>query len=62
MPPTFKGHYEILEGICYVLSGAFKNCVHLSSIKIPQSVVTIGDGAFLNCIILLALLINGRNG
>lgn len=38
--------------ICYVTSigdKAFKDCINLKSISIPQGVITIGSSAFMNC-------------
>ncbi len=35
--------------VCEILYDAFKDCTEITSVSIPSTVKTIGDGAFLNC-------------
>lgn len=57
MPPSYRGRYEIKEGIESIGGGAFEHCEYLESIKIPQSVTWIGEGAFAECKSLTELII-----
>ena len=48
-PNSKKGTYEISSSVTKISSGAFTNCVSLTSITIPASVTSIGDTAFNYC-------------
>lgn len=48
MPPTFQGEYVIPNSVTVIAPFAFQNC-RLNSVRIPMSVASIGEGAFLNC-------------
>lgn len=49
LPKTYKGHFEIPEGIITIADGAFSECREITSITIPNSVETIPFCAFQNC-------------
>ena len=44
-----KNTYSIKEGTRFIGEDAFKGCSYLSSISIPESVTSIGKGAFAEC-------------
>lgn len=46
---TIRGEYTIREGTKVICNKAFHCCSELSAIHIPDSVTSIGDGAFSNC-------------
>lgn len=52
MPYTFKGAYEIPEGIEEIAEYAFYGCDELTRIKIPESVGKIEEKAFYQCLAL----------
>lgn len=54
---TLSGTYEIKDGTKKVFAGAFENCTALTDVKIPNTVIEIGDGAFYNCSALTEILI-----
>ena len=49
MPTSYSGNYIIPEGIELILDNAFAGCSNLTSITIPNSVTSIGSGAFKDC-------------
>ena len=57
MPVSYSGTYNIPDGIRQIASGAFANCLDLTSITIPNSVTSIGGSAFLGCSSLTAITI-----
>lgn len=44
-----------------IQKAAFKNCVYLESIYIPENVTSIGGNAFENCISLSEVIVSGEN-
>ena len=50
MPTSYSGSYHIPNGIKEICGGAFWGCSGLTSITIPNSVTSIGDCAFHECI------------
>lgn len=48
-PKTTGDKYEIMNGVEVICNGAFKDHVNLKAIKIPSSVIKIGDWAFSGC-------------
>lgn len=49
-PHNLKDTYIIKKGTKIICDGAFGNCYFMRSIIIPNSVTSIGEGAFKNCI------------
>ena len=49
-PKSLRGKYSIRKGVKVIGNGAFFWCEYLTSINIPNSVTTIGRGAFCFCI------------
>ncbi len=41
--------YIIPDGVVTLADNSFENCRNLSSVKIPSTVITIGNGVFFNC-------------
>lgn len=56
-PLDITGQYIIPEGIIYIGSNAFANCVHLEAVIISRSVVRIGGFAFNRCKNLKSIVI-----
>ncbi len=48
MPKSYNGAYTIPDGIEQIIGYAFSDCRGLTSITIPNSITTIGSGAFKN--------------
>lgn len=48
---------KINENCKIIYSGAFENCVELTSITFPNSVISIGENAFANCTELISITI-----
>ena len=57
MPPSFKGHYTIPNGIENIREEAFTGCSSLTSIAIPNSVKEIGSKAFAGCSSLTSITV-----
>ena len=49
MPPSYKGDYNIPDGIISIAGGAFSGCSSITSITLPESVTEIGYQAFYGC-------------
>lgn len=49
-PSNLRGEYSIRKGVKVIGDSAFQSCYSLASINIPNSVTTIGDCAFCECI------------
>ena len=49
MPNSYSGAYTIADGIEQIAGGAFSSCKGLTSVKLPNSLTTIGDEAFISC-------------
>ena len=49
MVPIGIEEYSIIEGTKIICYGAFRDCMFLTSVHIPDSVTSIGDSAFLGC-------------
>ena len=48
--PNAKGKdYKIIEGTEYIENFAFKSCVDLENLRLPQSICVIGDNVFYGC-------------
>ena len=41
--------YTVREGVTTICDNAFKDCKHLKTIELPNSLATIGHSAFANC-------------
>ena len=50
LPKKYEGHYSIPENISTIIRGAFEYCRGLTSVTIPNSVKSIGNDAFSECI------------
>ena len=48
-PKELRGGYSVKEGTRIICNKAFSTCTSLTSIVIPNSVVSIGDSAFSRC-------------
>lgn len=48
-PKDFDGEYAIPDGTITISANAFRGCIHLKSIIIPQTVSVLGRKAFLDC-------------
>ena len=57
-PKDFHGTYVIPNGVISVGNWAFRDCINLKSIEIPDSVRFFGTSAFLNCSGLTSVHIN----
>lgn len=44
-----ESSYVIPEGVVSLADNSFENCHRLNSVKIPASVITVGNGVFFNC-------------
>jgi len=60
VPRNISGDISILDDIKEIPSGAFQNCVNLTSITLPSEVTTIADGAFNNCVNLQEIFMNDK--
>lgn len=59
--PTLSGAYVIRDGTNYIAASAFRDCINLTSITIPESVVSVGAGAFSGCESLEAIAVSKEN-
>ena len=48
-PKTFSGAYTVPEDVQKIHAFAFKNCIQLTSVFLPNGLKRIEDGAFYNC-------------
>lgn len=48
-PSELKGKYSIRKGVKVIGNKAFRLCISLTNIEIPDSVINIGSWAFENC-------------
>lgn len=48
-PAGFKGSFAVPEGVDKILTGAFCGSMALAEIRLPDSVVSVGDRAFAGC-------------
>ncbi|MBR3909227.1 MAG: leucine-rich repeat domain-containing protein, partial [Clostridia bacterium] len=46
---SISGCYPVKNGTKTIANGAFANCVNLTSVSLPESILTIGKEGFLNC-------------
>lgn len=46
-------------GVVEIADEAFKNCIHLASLTIPEGVERIGEGAFSGCVALASVVLPG---
>ncbi len=60
VPRNISGDISILDDIKEIPSGAFQNCVNLTSIALPSEVTTIADGSFNNCSNLQEIFMNDK--
>lgn len=59
--PNAKGEtYEIIKGTEFIDNFAFKSCVSLKSLRLPQTIKSIGDNAFYGCDNLQSIIIPGN--
>lgn len=49
VPKNISGDISLLDSIHEIPSGAFQNCSNLTTLSLPNEVVTISDGAFNGC-------------
>lgn len=49
MPSSYKGAYEISDGIKEICSSAFSGCKDMTSVTFPNSITSIGEYAFSGC-------------
>ena len=61
MPTSYKGNFEIPEGITTICASAFAGCSNLISITIPSSIIDIKDGAFGGCSGLTKVTLNSNS-
>jgi hypothetical protein len=54
----FVGHFRIKENTRVIAGYAFARCSSLTSVTIPNSVTSIGDGAFMDCSALSSPIYN----
>lgn len=54
-----SGAFEVAEGATEIGSGAFKGQTEITSLKLPASLMYIGDEAFIDCINLKSVTFNG---
>lgn len=57
MPTSYRGSYNIPDGIKEICGGAFWCCHDLTSVTIPNSVTSIGNDAFSGCHSLISITI-----
>ena len=57
-PKELRGGYSVKEGTRIICNKAFSTCTSLTSIVIPNSVVSIGDSAFSRCSSLSNIVIS----
>ncbi|MBQ0155950.1 MAG: leucine-rich repeat domain-containing protein [Bacteroidales bacterium] len=60
VPRNISGDISLLDDLKEISSGAFQNCVNLTSITLPSEVTTIADGAFNNCVNLQEIFMNDK--
>ena len=61
VPTTWKGTFEIPDGVTEIGIGAFSGCKSLEKINIPESVTKIGGGAFVGCFSLKVIYTLDKN-
>lgn len=44
-----SGEYSVVDGTKTIATNAFQNCIELTSINIPDTIVTIGNASFYGC-------------
>lgn len=54
---TISGSYEIKQGTLTIANAAFRDCIELTSVTIPDSVTSIGGSAFRECSALTSVTI-----
>ncbi len=53
--PAFSAltSYVIPDGVVSIASGAFTNCINITTLTVPSAVTSVGNGAFKGCLSLL---------